>query len=742
MRRIVGILAVGLLMALGAGGPLSGQSSSDNGVITGVVTSENGAEAGVWVIAETKDMPTPFRKIVVTEDRGRFLLPQLPKGTFKVWVRGYGLADSTPVMAVAGQDLKLSVNVAKTPQEAAKIYPGPYWFSLMQLPDRSEFPGTGANGNGINPAHKTLEEFVHNLNECVHCHTVGTEFTRTIPKGSEGSYTSTLDSWDKRPRMGQRAGGMNGVMTSLGRQRGLKMFADWTDRIAAGEVPPMPPRPQGIERNVVITSWDWGTTMTKIHDIAATDKRNPRVAPNSPIYGTDIARDHLQILDPTTGKSRELLIPTLEDRKGMTPNYAQTGYTSRVGVLDRFNPTNIHNPMKDSEGRVWYTAALRRPTAQPLWCKAGSDNKYAQWYPVERSGRNVSYFDPKTEKFTMVDTCVGTHHLQFGFDAGDTLYFSGGGPIYSWLNTKEFLKTGDGKATQGWCPTVVDTNGDGKITKPWNEPVGAEGGEEGGGGTYPNIDPKLDTRVVVGAYGIIVSPVDGSIWGANATYPGRVLRLDVGKNPPQSCIAEVYAVPSPEWGATGPNDERGAKPRGIDIDRNGVIWTALSASGHLASFDRRKCKTPATAANAHTGQHCLEGWTLYPMPGSIPFKGTNIKGDDFYYYNYVDQFNGFGLGENVPIVTGSASDSVIALVNGKPLLFRVPYPMGAFFPRGMDARIDDPNAGWKGRGMFSGSAQDTIWHAEDGIKFENGKWIGIMTPQVVKFQIRPNPLAN
>ena len=81
--------------------------SIDSTDIGGVVTSSNGPEAGVWVIAETNDLPTRFRKIVVTDDRGRFLLPQLPKAIFKVWVRGYGLVDCGAVAATPGQHLAL-----------------------------------------------------------------------------------------------------------------------------------------------------------------------------------------------------------------------------------------------------------------------------------------------------------------------------------------------------------------------------------------------------------------------------------------------------------------------------------------------------------------------------------------------------------------------------------------------------------------------------------------------------------
>ena len=501
---------------------LSGQTGG-MGVITGVVTSDQGPEEGVWVIAETSDLATTFRKTVVTGDGGKFLVPELPSATYEVWVRGYGLLDSEPVSARVGQDLELAVMVARTPHEAAVVYPSPSWLSLMQLPGADEFPGTGPEGNGLLPDLETREEFVFILNNCSRCHKVGSKWLREVPPHDpEGNaYASTVDSWDQRVRMSQRMAGMNGVMTQLGRQRGLAMFADWTDRIAAGEVPEAPPRPQGLERNVVLTQLEWGTEMTKIHDIIATDKRNPRVNPDGEVYGTDIARDHLTILDPVANTAREVLVPTLEDRGSMPTNYTQSGYISRLGVLNRFNPASVHNPMMDAEGRVWYTGNIRRRTSQPAWCLKGSDNKYAQYFPMESSGgRHVSYYHPTTDSFTMVDTCFGAHHLQFDFDVNDTLYVSTpGGSVYGWINTREHVQIGDDEAAQGWCPTIVDTNGDGRITKPWNEP------------NPENFDPTLDSRIRVGAYGIIPNPVDGSLWGAGTDHPGRVMRLEIGDNP-------------------------------------------------------------------------------------------------------------------------------------------------------------------------------------------------------------------
>ena len=65
----------------------------DNDDIGGVVRSSRGPEAGVWVIAETTDLPTRFARMVVTDDQGRYVIPDLPKATYDVWVRGYGLVD-------------------------------------------------------------------------------------------------------------------------------------------------------------------------------------------------------------------------------------------------------------------------------------------------------------------------------------------------------------------------------------------------------------------------------------------------------------------------------------------------------------------------------------------------------------------------------------------------------------------------------------------------------------------------
>jgi hypothetical protein len=221
---------------------------------------------------------------------------------------------------------------------------------------------------------------------------------------------------------------------------------------------------------------------------------------------------------------------------------------------------------------------------------------------------------------------------------------------------------------------------------------------------------------------VMPSPVDGTIWGTQAAFgagnrPGAVIRVDPGPNPPATALTEIYTPPLPGFGI-----------RGGDIDKNGVVWVSM-ASGHLGSFDRRKCKV--TNGPAATGNHCPEGWAYYQYPGP-GFQGLGENSAESSYYTWVDQHNTFGLGENVPMSTGNLNDGIVALKDGKMIVLRVPYPLG-FYAKGFDGRIDDPKAGWKGRGLWTTSGDRTPWLMEGG----KGK-----KPIAVHFQLRPDPLAK
>src|SRR5215470_9416201 len=115
----------------------------------GVVTSGHGPEAGVWVIAETADLPTKFAKIVVTDEQGRYVMPDLPKANYSVWVRGYGLVDSPKVQSAPGKILNLTAMPAPNEAAASQYYPAIYWYSMLKIPAKSEFPGTGPQSHGL-----------------------------------------------------------------------------------------------------------------------------------------------------------------------------------------------------------------------------------------------------------------------------------------------------------------------------------------------------------------------------------------------------------------------------------------------------------------------------------------------------------------------------------------------------------------------------------------------------------------
>ena len=149
----------------------------------GVVTSANGPEAGVWVIAETTELPTKFAKIVVTDDRGRYVMPDLPKANYNVWVRGYGLVDSPKVQTAPGKLVNLSATVAPNATAAAQYYPAVYWYAMLKIPDKSQFSGLQRDENM--PENLTSQAqwlSVIKTTNCIACHAIGTIGTRTIPK--------------------------------------------------------------------------------------------------------------------------------------------------------------------------------------------------------------------------------------------------------------------------------------------------------------------------------------------------------------------------------------------------------------------------------------------------------------------------------------------------------------------------------------------------------------------------------
>jgi hypothetical protein len=416
-------------------------------------------------------------------------------------------------------------------------------------------------------------------------------------------------------------------------------------------------------------------------------------------------------MDPVKNKAWSMTAPAMEGTK-----YARAGHALAKPVAPSAywgseviwnSKTSIHNPMLDEDGRVWFTSR-NREGKNPAFCQKGSSHPSAKLTALGKSDRHLAVYDPKTKDYKMVDTCFSTHHLQFGYGKNSgMLYTSGGRSVFGWLDAKKFLATGDSAASQGWSAMVLDTNGNGKRDEGY---VGAKG----------KVDPAKDKQINAGFYAVMPNPADGSIWGTAGVFGGKgmVVRMDPGSNPPATMLAEVYNVPKPYFG-----------PRGGDIDSQGVVWVSLG-SGHMGSFDRRKCKGPLNGPKA-TGDHCPEGWAFHQYPGP-GFKGIGANSAESSYYSWVDQHDTFGLGKDVPMSTGNLNDGLIALKDGKMVTLRVPYPLG-FYAKGFDGRIDDPNGGWKGRGLWAAAGDRTPWLKEGGKGTK---------PLVAHFQLRPDPLAK
>ena len=645
--------------------------------ISGVVRNGDQPEAGVWVVAETDSLPTHFQRIVVTDDEGRFLVPELPDGDYQVWVRGYGLRDSAPVAAAPGDQLALAVEDARTPQEAAKIYPANYWLSLYEPPPAETLPLVGRRtpagwGQGQGQAdsaerdeesseaagaYPSPEHWLGTMKlNCMLCHQLGQAISRIWLEP---------EHWDA---VWARAG-MDPTADALGREPLRQSLTAWTTRIAGGEVPPAPPRPTGVERNIVVTQWAWGLEDSYIHDNVSTDKRDPTLYPDGKVWGIDIGQSYLWALDPRTHTISSHEVP-MRDGPGRDP--------SRLGRIQ--GNTSSHNPMLDDRGNVWLTTRVRSRET-PDWVHevvVDVDGGASEQLSARDlgSGRQLGYFDSEAEEFVLIDTVYGTHHLQF--DTEGRLWTSGDRSRLGMFDPRKF------------------------------DPARPEETEAAAQTAWTKIDPATGRSVMGGGYGIIVSPKDGTVWRAG--YPGifgqpplpDLVGNRIDMFDPATKAFKQYELPLPAYG-----------PRGIDATTDGTLWFG-TGSGHLGRFD------PVT-----------EEFTYWETPGPR-IRGTDEStgSADFHYYIWVDQFDALGLGTDRVILTGTNSDSLLVFDPATEAftIIRIPYPLGTF-TRGLDGRIDDPDGGWKGRGLWVSNNTDGLVHTEDRLGY------------ISQIQLRPDPLA-
>ena len=491
------------------------------------------------------------------------------------------------------------------------------------------------------------------------------------------------------------------------------MYADWTDRIADGELPnAAPSRPQGRERNVVVTMWDWADPKVYLHDAISSDKRNPTVNANGPIYGA-------------LEESGDYLTVARSDAQRDEPGEADGSRSADA-------------EFREHEARRAVAVLGRRgDLEQP---DDGSQLRHGQ--AGSRVGRGAR---PQASNAGMVSGGIGS---SVGEVVPDHSGPAGAGALRSENQRddhhRHLLHLGPREFRRQRCAVVVvrACRRRGMVR---HQDLGQDARREEGAG-LERVRPRLqrkrearrlhrtesagrshqgqaDQRVVLrrlagaGRLGLGIGP--GNARRAGSFHPriapardgaGRVLRGAVEQS--EGAGARLRA------------SRHGRRQQGRRLD--GAVERTF------ASFDRSKCKGPLNGPTAATGQHCPEGWTLYPFPGPN-YKGAVENGSaDSAYYNFVDRFDMLGVGKDVPLATGNLSEGLLALVDGKFLTLRVPYPMG-YYAKGLDGRIDNPNGGWKGKGIYTPISTRAPFHMEGG----KGT-----TSKLVKFQMRPNPLAN
>ena len=360
----------------------------------------------------------------------------------------------------------------------------------------------------------------------------------------------------------------------------------------------------------------------------------------------------------------------------------RNGYDGRwgFGSLDVYSQTaNPHNPMMDDKGNVWMTTQVRGEQDYPPWVEdaivdvAGSGRRSVEQLAAEWSNgahhRQLGYFDPKTEEFVLIDTVFGTHHLQF--DQAGRLWTSLDSTALGMFDPKQLdpdrpLET-ERQAQRAWV----------------------------------EVDKQTGQSTAGGGYGIIVNPVDGTVWRAHIGSDGAVNKID--RFDANTRTFTHYPLPAP-----------GRGPRGIDATTDGKLWFA-TGSGHLGTVRPGNGRVHLLGVSWSEDLRSLAAKREVPISTITSGSTSSTRS---------------GLGTDIVIVNGTNSDSLIAFdpATEQFTMVRMPFPIG-MFSRGLDGRIDDASAGWKGRGLWMNFGSDPITHVETQIGAVN------------HIQLRPNPLA-
>ena len=664
--------------------------------IAGIVTSAAGPEAGVWVIAETGDLPTRFAKIVVTDDQGRYLVPDLPAANYKVWVRGYGLADSAQGGGRARQGAGLTATAAPDAATAAKVYPAAYWYAMLKLPTEAEVAQLRGGRNEYLMWMKNMG--------CVGCHQLGNLATRTLPP-SLGKFNS-LARCLGAPHLNRARPAATWCGPRWARWAACRssISSEWTDRIARGELPAQQPqRPQGIERNVVATVRDWSSDKPYMHDLSGTDRRNPTVNGYGPLYGApELSTDEFPILDPRRNTAttfhapvRDADTPTTHDDPVVAPSpyWGDEAHLGQQGERPQ-SDARCHGP------RLVHGAHPRRRQSRVLQARLRSSvgegvSRRALRAPARgvRSGHEEVHV--RRHLLRHASPAVRRGRERHAVDQRRRP----GGRLARYEEVRR----------HGRCGRVAGLVA-ARARHQRQRPA-----RRGGSSPDQPADAKLDTRIAAGFYAVMPNPADGSVWGSVAfQYPGAILRFD-----PQTQLTEIYTPPLPGFGVRGADIDSQRRRVGIAGQRAPRRVRSAQVQGAAERPDGHRRSLPgrldaARAARARASRSCRSsasnrattpGWTSTTRWAS---------------------------GKDVPIATGNLFDGVHALVGDEIVTLRIPYPLG-FYMKGVEGRIDDPNAGWKGRGLWVPSGDRTPWLKEGGKGTK---------PLVVHFQMRPDPLAK
>ena len=723
------VAAIGLIVLLGGPHGAASRAAGPRRVsigdtdLGGVVTGPNGPEAGVWVIAETTDLPTKFAKMVVTDDQGRYVLPELPKANYEVWVRGYGLVDSPKVDSRARQDPQSAPPCPRpTRRRRREYYPAIYWFSMLQDAGQERIPRhRRAAATAFRPRSAARRSGSTASRPTAASAAISSATRRRArSRRSSAQFDSSYSAWVRRIQSGQASETMARTIGRLDTQRALKLFRGLDRphrrrRVAQG-------RSRSGRRASSATSssrvWDWGSPKMYLHDEIATDRRNPTVNANGPIYGSpEWSTDHVPVLDPVKqhapATSRCRCAIRRRRRRSTIRCSRASPYWGDETIWD--SQTSPHNPMFDDKGRVWFTARIHGPHAVGVLPARARTIRRPSCSRSSAPARQL--VDVRSED---AEVHAGRHLLQHPPPAVRCEE-----PAVGIERRRRQRQRRRGRlarsSTSSTRPATSRRRRAGRRSS--STPTATASATKAMSEPNQPVDPTKDKRVVAGFYGIAPSPGRRQRSGARCSA-----------SPARSCASIRATIPGDRARRKSTRCRCPAIRRAAwTSTRNGVVWVPL-ASGHMAQLRSPQVQGPAQRPDRD--RQALPGRldALSAARAAIRRRSARRRpaAPESSYYTWVDQHDTFGLGKDVPIATGNNSDSLHVLVDGKFIQLRVPYPMG-FFAKGSTAASTIPTPAGRAAacGRPTATARRSIIEGGKGTK-----------PKVVKFQLRPDPLAR